>query len=262
MNIEHKDRTALITASSRGIGFGVAKVLAMDGADVILVSRSRENLEKAKTKIKEVSSSEVYTIQTDLTVKNDLEKIAEFTDELGGVDIFFFSTGGPPPGYFMETKDEDWEIAIKLLLYPAVFLSRHVAEHMVEREWGRIVILTSTAIKEPIPNIALSNVVRISLAGLVKTLAKELGRYNITVNGIMPGLIKTDRIINLAKDRATRENREMDAILEEFTASIPVGRLGEAEEIGYLVSFLCSDFASYINGAMIPVDGGKLNSVF
>ncbi|AFK21903.1 SDR family oxidoreductase [Pyrococcus sp. ST04] len=262
IKIDLSNRLAFTTASSKGIGFGVAKVLAMAGADVILLSRNEENLKKARDKIKEVANVDVSYIVADLTKREDLEKAVKEVENIGDPDIFFYSTGGPKPGYFMEMEMSDWEEAVKLLLYPAVYLTRKLVPGMERKGFGRIIYLTSVAIKEPIPNIALSNVVRISLAGLVRTLAKELGPKGITVNGIMPGIIQTDRVIQLAKDRAQREGKTLEEALEEYAKPIPLGRLGKPEEIGYLVAFLASDLGSYINGAMIPVDGGRLNSVF
>ena len=262
MEIRLDGKLAFTTASSKGIGFGVAKVLAMAGADVILLSRSEENLKRAQARIEELTGKKPLYIVADLTKREDLEKSVKEIADIGDVDIFFFSTGGPKPGYFMEMEMEDWEKAVNLLLYPAVYLTKALLPKMIEKKWGRIIYSTSVAIKEPIPNIALSNVVRISMAGLVRTLAKEVGKYGITVNGILPGIIRTDRVVQLAKDRAVREGKTLEEALSEYTKSIPLGRLGEPEEIGYLVAFLASEYGSYINGAMIPVDGGRLNSVF
>lgn len=262
MKIDLSGKLAFTTASSKGIGFGVAKVLAMAGADVIILSRNEENLKKAKEKIKEIADVNVEYIVADLTKKEDLERIVGEVKNIGDPDIFFYSTGGPKPGYFMEMTMEDWEEAVKLLLYPAVYLTRALVPGMEKKGFGRIIYSTSVAIKEPIPNIALSNVVRISLAGLVRTLAKELGPKGITVNGIMPGIIRTDRVIQLAQDKARREGKSLEEALQDYAKPIPLGRLGEPEEIGYLVAFLSSELGSYINGAMIPVDGGRLNSVF
>ncbi|MFA4641154.1 SDR family oxidoreductase [Pyrococcus kukulkanii] len=262
IKIDLSGRLAFTTASSKGIGFGVAKVLATAGADVILLSRNKDNLEKAKEKIKEVADVNVSYIVADLTKREDLARAVREVKDIGDPDIFFYSTGGPKPGYFMEMTMEDWEKAVDLLLYPAVYITKELVPGMERKKFGRIIYLTSVAIKEPIPNIALSNVVRISLAGLVRTLAKELGPKGITVNGIMPGIIETDRVIQLAKDKAEREGKTLEEALKDYASPIPLGRLGKPEEIGYLVAFLASDLGSYINGAMIPVDGGRLNSVF
>ncbi|MCD6572629.1 MAG: SDR family oxidoreductase [Thermoplasmata archaeon] len=259
MEINLDGKVAIVTASSKGIGFGVAKVFSMCNANVILLSRNEENLRIAAEKIETISGSKPKYIVADLTDKKQLENaIEEIKREKPS--IFFFSTGGVKPGYFMEMRKEDWDKAINLLLHPAIYLTKELLPDMIKRKWGRIIYLTSTAIKEVIPNIALSNVVRITMAGLVRTLAKEVGMYGITVNGIMPGMIKTDRIIQLARDKAKREGITMEEALKNLSATIPAARLGMPEEIGYFAAFLANDFASYINGALIPVDGGKLNS--
>jgi len=253
---------AVATASSKGIGFGVAKILATAGANVILLSRNEENLKKAQGMIEKDTGRKPKYIVGDLSNRDDLKRVVKETKEIGDPDIFFFSTGGPKAGFFMEKSMEEWEEAVNLLLYPAVFLSKEFLPKMIEKKWGRIVLSTSVAIKEPIPNIALSNVVRISMAGLVRTLAKEVGEHKVTVNGIMPGIIKTDRMIQLAKDKSEREGITTEEALDDYAKPIPIGRLGNPEEIGYMVAFLASEYASYINGALIPVDGGRLNSVF
>jgi 3-oxoacyl-[acyl-carrier protein] reductase len=253
---------AFTTASSKGIGFGVAKILSTAGADVILLSRNEANLKEAQKKIKEETGIKPEYIVADLSNRDDLIRVIKEIKEIGEPDIFFFSTGGPKAGFFMEKTMEEWEDSVNLLLYPAVYLSKELLSGMKEKKWGRIVYSTSVAIKEPIPNIALSNVVRISMAGLIRTLAKEVGEFGITVNGIMPGIIKTDRMVQLAKDKATREGKTAEEALDDYAKQIPTGRLGNPEEIGYMVAFLASEYASYINGALIPVDGGRLNSVF
>ena len=233
MEIKLDGKLAFVTASSRGIGFGAAK----------------KELEK--------SGSDVSYIVADLSKRDDLERI-----ETDSIDIFFFSTGGPRSGYFTELEMHDWENAANILLYPAVYFTKKVLPGMIEKKWGRIIYSTSVAIKEPISNIALSNVVRITMAGLVKTLSREVGKHGITVNGIMPGMIETERMKKLAEDRAKREEISIEEAMEKYAEPIPAGRLGMPEEIGYLAAFLSSEQASYINGTMIPVDGGRLNSVF
>ncbi len=261
MKIDLKGKKAFVTGSSKGIGYGVAEVFASCGADIILLSRNEENLKKAADKIREKYGVSVEYIVADLSIKKDLSKAAEYV-ERHGINIFFFSTGGPKPGYFMDMEMEDWENAVSLLLYPAVYLTKRILPDMINMHHGRIIYSTSVAIKEPIPNIALSNVVRISMAGLVKTLAKEVGKYGITVNGIMPGIIETERMKKLAEDRAKREGKSLEDALNDYLSPIPAHRMGKAEEIGYAAAFLASDYASYINGAMLPVDGGRLSSVF
>ena len=262
LQINLKNRLAFITASSKGIGFGVAKVFSECGANVILLSRNEKNLKEAKKSIEDKCGTEVSYIIADLSNKKDLNRAVEEIKDIGHIDVFFFSTGGPKPGYFMEMNMNNWRDAVDLLLYPAVYLTRELLPDMIRQRWGRIIYSTSVAIREPIPNIALSNVVRVSMAGLVRTLAKEVGNHGVTVNGIMPGIIKTDRIIKLAEDRAKREGKSVEMALSDYAAPIPVGRLGKPEEIGYAAAFLASDYASYVNGVMLPVDGGRLDSIF
>lgn len=262
IKIDLTGKLAFTTASSKGIGFGVAKRLSYAGAKVILLSRNGQHLKKAQEKIKHATGHKPEYVVADLTNREDLKDAVREVKSIGSPDIFFYSTGGPKPGYFMDLSMDEWETAVDLLLYPAVYLTKQLVPKMQEKEWGRLVYLTSSAIKEPLPHIALSSVVRTSLAGLVRSLAKELGPHGITVNGIMPGIIDTDRIKHLVQDQAEEENLTYEEALKEYTEPIPLGRLGNPEEIGDLVAFLTSNLGTYINGAMVPVDGGRLNSVF
>lgn len=237
-------------------------MLADCGADLIINSRDHERLEDARRKIASETGRDVAAVPGDMTSLADLEKLSREAKDRGGPDIFFYSTGGPRPGYFLELNMEDWEYAYRLLVRPAVFLTRELLPEMIERKWGRLIYLASVAIKEPIPNLVLSNVLRIGIAGLVRTLAKEVGGYGVTANGILPGIIHTSRVEELVRDIQQREGVSREDALRRLTSGIPSGRLGKPEEVGYLAAFLASDYAAYINGAMIPIDGGKLASVF
>jgi len=261
IQIDLSGKHALITASSRGIGKGIAKILSISGADILMVSRNIDRLSKAAEEIKIISNADVYYSKADLTKLEDLDKIIEKVRELfGNVDIFVFNTGGPRPGYFNELSIDDWRDAVSLLLYPAVYLTKAFIEDMKNRRWGRIIYSTSIAIKEPVNGLILSNTVRISMAGLVRTLAKEYGPYGVTINAIMPGYIETERIRELASKRATEEGKSINDVISDMAKNIPAGRMGRPEELGYLAAFLASEYASYINGAIIPVDGGLLSS--
>ncbi|HEW93317.1 short-chain dehydrogenase [Candidatus Geothermarchaeota archaeon] len=259
--IDLTGKKALVTASSKGIGKGIAEVLSIAGADVIIVSRDPNNLSKAADDIYKKSGKKVFYIPADLTVREDLEKIVNEAHKLvGDIDIFIFNTGGPKPGYFEDINLEDWVYAFRLLIYPAVYLTKAFIEGMKRRGWGRIIYSTSIAVKEPILGLTLSNSLRISMAGLVRTLAKEYGRYGITVNAIMPGYIKTERVMEIAREKARTEGISIEEFLDSMINRIPTHRMGIPEEIGYLTAFLASEHASYINGAIIPIDGGLLNS--
>jgi len=262
MKIDLTGKLALVTGSSKGIGFATAKILAESGARVILLSRNKNNLETAANKIKETTGEKPDYIIADLSKREDLFEAVEKLKKIGNPDIFFFSTGGPKPGFFMDKTFKDWEEAANLLLYPPIYIIKSILPSMINKKYGRIILSTSITIKEPIPSIALSDVIRISMAGLVKTLSKEVGIHNITVNGILPGIIETERMIELTKEKAKTQNISFEQAYNTYLEPIPSKRAGKPEEIGYLATFLASDFASYINGSMIPVDGGRLSSVF
>jgi len=262
MDLGLKGKVALITASTKGIGFGVARVFAEEGAHVVITSRNRENVEQAVAKLREVSSSEVFGITADLRSRADVENLVkQALDRFGGIDIMVYNTGPPKLGTFMELTFEDWEEGVRLLLLSAVWLTKLVVPSMIERGWGRLIYITSSTLKQILPNIVLSNTIRLSIAGLVKSLAVELGPKGITANGIMQGHIQTERAMRIAEDLASRNKISVDEALKIMARDIPLGRLGRPEEIGYLAAFLASDKAAYINGAMILIDGGYVKAV-
>jgi 3-oxoacyl-[acyl-carrier protein] reductase len=262
MQLGLKDKVALVTASSKGIGYGVAKVLASEGCRVIISSRNNDAIIRARDQIvQETGNREVHAFSADLTVKDDIEQLVKIaTEKFGGVDILAYNTGPPKPGTFSELSEADWEQGVKLLLMSAVWLAKRVLPSMEEKKWGRLVFITSTTLRQPIPNLVLSNTVRLSLAGLSKSLAAEYGGKGITSNGIMQGHILTDRQREIAEDTSRRTGKRIDYAMKQALLDVPLGRYGTPEEIGDLVAFLASDKASYITGAMIPIDGGMIRS--
>lgn len=262
MQLGLKDKVALVTASSKGIGYGVAKVLASEKCRVIISSRNNDGIIRARDQIvQETGNREVHAFSADLTVKDDIEQLVKIaTEKFGGVDILAYNTGPPKPGTFSELSEADWEQGVKLLLMSAVWLAKRVLPSMEEKKWGRLVFITSTTLRQPIPNLVLSNTVRLSLAGLSKSLATEYGGKGITSNGIMQGRILTDRQREIAQDTSRRTGKSIDDAMKQALAEVPLGRYGTPEEIGYLVAFLASDKASYITGTMIPIDGGMIRS--
>jgi 3-oxoacyl-[acyl-carrier protein] reductase len=262
MQLGLKNKVALVTASSKGIGYGVAKVLASEKCRVIISSRNNDAISRARDQIvQETGNREVHAFSSDLTAKDDIEQLVKIaTEKLGGVDILAYNTGPPKPGTFSELNEADWEKGVKLLLMSAVWLSKRVLPGMEQKKWGRLAFITSTTLRQPIPNLVLSNTVRLSLAGLSKSLATEYGGKGITSNGIMQGHILTDRQREIAEDTSRRTGKNIDDAMKQALADVPLGRYGTPEEIGYLVAFLASDKASYINGAMIPIDGGMIRS--
>jgi|SRR5438093_9078506 len=264
MELGLKGKVALVTASSKGIGFGVAKVLASEGCKVVISSRSVDSISRARDQIvRGTGNPEVYAFSADLTVKEDVDRLVKNAiEKFGGVDILAYNTGPPGPGTFNDLNEADWDYGVKLLLMNAVWLAKRILRSMERKKWGRLVFITSTTLRQPIPNLILSNTVRLSLAGLSKSLATEYGGMGITSNGIMQGHIMTDRQREIAEDISRRTGKSIDDAMKQALAEVPLGRYGTSEEVGYLVAFLASDKASYINGAMIPLDGGMLKSVF
>lgn len=253
-----KGKVSIVTAASRGIGAGVASVLAREGSDLVIASRDSARLEKLARGLEAKYGVSVVPVQADLTKREDVRRIAEAAiRHFGKVDVLAYNTGPPKPGAFMELSEEDWEYGVRLLLMSAVWITRDVLPHMVERRQGRLIYITSSTLKQPIPTLKLSNVIRISLAGLVKTLAYQLGPYNILVNGIMQGYVDTERVREVAAARAQREERKVEDVIKEIEREVPLGRLAKPEEIGELVAFLASDKASYITGSLILIDGGR-----
>ncbi len=264
MELGLKGKTALVPASSKGIGYGVAKVLAMEGCRVAIASRKKESIAKARNQIEhETGNREVLAVNADLTVRDDVHHFVDEAEKrFGPVDILAYNTGPPKPGTFHDLTENDWEMAVKLLLMNAIWLTKRVVSGMAQRKWGRLVYITSDTLKQPLPNLVLSNTVRISVAGLSKSLAVEYGSRGITSNGIMQGHILTDRQRQVAEDIASRTGQSVEDEMKGMVAQVPMGRYGTPEEVGHLVAFLASEKASYINGTMLTIDGGLIRSVF
>ncbi|ABM81442.1 SDR family oxidoreductase [Hyperthermus butylicus] len=251
----------LVTASTRGIGRGVAEVLLEEGAHVVINGRTRESVEKALEALR--GKGRVYGIAADLSVREDVERLVKEAARLmGGLDAVVYIAGPPRPGKFEQLGLEDWELAARLLALSAVWIAYYSLPYLKESKNPSMVYLTSVATREPLEDLALSNTMRIAVHGLVRTLARELGKYGIRVNAVMPGYILTDRIRQIAEKRAKERGVPVEQIYQEMASTIPLGRIGEPREVGYLIAFLISPYASYINGASIPIDGGYLRSVF
>jgi 3-oxoacyl-[acyl-carrier protein] reductase len=259
-----KDKVALVPASSKGIGLGVAKVLAAEGCKVVVSSRSEDSISKARDAIvKGTGNKNVHSVKADLAVKEDVDRLVDETkNKFGTIDILAYNTCPPKPGTFADLNDADWEQGLKLLLMSAVWLTKRVLPGMVQKKWGRLVYITSSTLRQPVPNLVLSNTVRLSLAGLSKSLALEYGSKGLTSNGIMQGHILTDRQRQVAQDISSRTGKSLEESMKQMVQDVPAGRYGSPEEVGCLVAFLASDKASYVNGTMLAIDGGLIRSVF
>jgi 3-oxoacyl-[acyl-carrier protein] reductase len=251
MDLGIEGRVALVMGASRGIGRGIAKVLAREGARVAIVSRSRERLDEAAAEIGEGVTPFVADA-------SDTERLAalpaEVADALGPVDILVANTGGPPLGGALDHELSEWEHAYRSLVLAPRVLAGTVVPGMRERGWGRIVNVGSMSTREPIAGLNLSNSHRMAAVGFLKTLAREVAADGITVNTVATGRFATDR---LADHTGSLEQAEGAA-----RTQVPAGRLGQPDEYGDLVAFLCSTRAAYITGTVIPIDGGLLNSAF
>lgn len=246
-------KNALILASSKGLGKAVATELAKEGANVFLCSRTEADLKNAAQEIGALSYKNVGYAVGDVSTKEGRERIlAKAKSKLGTIDILVTNSGGPPFGTFEEHDLEAWQNAYHLLLESTVAMIRGVLPDMKEKKWGRIISITSQAVKQPVAGLVLSNSVRTAIVGLLKTLSLELGPYNITVNNVMPGYTQTERLESLM---------EKNPKLNEVTNEIPLGRIGKPEEFAAAVTFLASERASYITGASIPVDGGCIKGI-
>lgn len=246
MHVDLRNRTAIVCGASSGIGLGIAESLAEAGANVVLFARRRELLERESARLGGLA------VAGDVRSAADVERLVATTVETyGGVDVLVNNSGGPPRTRAAELTPEQVEDAVELLLVSVIRLTGLCLPHLERSGRGRIVNVTSTTVREPIDDLALSNVVRPGVIGWAKSLARELGPKGITVNSIAPGRIDTDRIREVWPDGPSAED----------LAAIPLRRLGTPREVGDVVAFLASDRASYVTGTVIPVDGGILRSV-
>jgi 3-oxoacyl-[acyl-carrier protein] reductase len=263
MNFGLDGKVALVTAASKGIGYGTAKVLAGEGCRLVISSRDKESIEKARVSISSSSGNKnIFAISCDLTDRGGVDNLLrEAYKKFGGIDILAYNTGSPKQSAFLDLTDDDWDEGISLLLKSAVWLARGVIPSMIQRKWGRLIFITSLTLKQPIRNLVLSNVARLSIAGLSKTLSEEFGSYGITSNIVIQGHIGTDRQRAVIENLAKRTGISFEEAEKGRLREIPAGRFGTPEEIGNTVAFLASAGAAYINGASLNVDGGVIRSV-
>lgn len=257
-----KDKVALVTASSQGLGKAVAEAFAREGAKVAMCSRDQAKIDAAANDVR-AHGVDVLAVEADMTKAADIERLVQQTiDHFGGIDVLVTNAGGPPAGTFDRFDDDDWQAAFELTLMSAVRLIRQTIPTMRERGGGAIVAMTSSSIKQPIPNLLLSNVMRSGVASLIKTLADELAGDNIRLNTLVPGRIATPRIEELDRANAERLGIDIDEVTRRQLANIPMSRYGEPSEFANGAVFLASEAASYITGATLQVDGGMIRSVW
>ncbi|EWG08213.1 MAG: short-chain dehydrogenase/reductase SDR [Candidatus Aramenus sulfurataquae] len=259
MDLGIRNKRVIVTAASRGIGYATAKRFLEEGARVVISSHDENKLKEAYSKLREIG--EVHYVKADLTsVDEVINLVRKSNDILGGIDVLAYVTGSPKPGNFLELSDNDWEEGFKLLLMSAVVAIRESVKYM--RSGGRIILSTSMTLRQPIDNLDLSNVIRLSLAGLIKSASKLLAPRGILVNGIMPGWTLTERVDQLVKDRARRQGKKEEEVIAEITKEIPMARMAQPEEVANVILFLASSLSTYVTGAIIPVDGGITRCTF
>ena len=263
MDLNLKNKVAMVAASSKGLGYGIANSLAREGATLSIGSRNKKNIELAAEKLRKETGAQVLASVLD---SSSLESIQQWKNktlkEFGCVDKLVINAGGPPSGKFEDFSDSDWQAAFELNLLSAVRMIRETLPLMRKKGGGSILTITSMAVKEPIDVLILSNVMRSGVTSLVKSLSIQLAQYNIRLNNLMPGRINTDRIKTLDTLRSETQGISIEKVQEISHAQIPLGRYGKIEEFGSCGAFLLSDAASYITGSSLAVDGGTLKTVW
>ncbi|GAC1446661.1 MAG: SDR family oxidoreductase [Pyrinomonadaceae bacterium] len=262
MNLGLQGKVALIAAASRGLGRASAEELAAEGASLVLCARGEETLRQTCAAIAAAANVPVVGVQANVADADDVARVVQTAlERFGRVDILVTNTGGPPAGTFENLSRAMWDAATHLLLTSVLELTRAVLPGMKERRWGRILNVTSIAAKQPVENLMLSNSLRAAVTGFARTLANEVAPFGITVNNILPGYTRTERVVELAYSVAAKEGITPDEVSGRWEAEIPMKRLGEPQEFAALAAFLCSERASYITGSSIAVDGGWIRSL-
>jgi 3-oxoacyl-[acyl-carrier protein] reductase len=262
MDLGLKGKIAMVGGASKGLGFAVARALAAEGAQVCISSRDGEAIRQAACLIQRETGTEPLPVVADLGRADGIaDWHAATMRAFGGVDLLFANTGGPPAGTALSFDDLAWQGAFELLLMSVVRSVRLVVPSMLARKGGAILVGTSSSVKEPLPNLALSNVLRSGVTSLAKTLSVELAPQGIRVNTLIPGRIATDRLRQLDEIGARKSGAPLEDYQARAAAAIPLGRYGTPEDFGRVAAFLLSDAAAYITGAAVQVDGGLLKGL-
>ena len=261
MDFGIRGRIALVCGASKGIAYATAEALAHEGCSLAICSRDEGAISAAATRL-EALGAPVLWIAADLSTAVGIETVVREThSRYGHVDILIANTGGPPTGPAMEHDWAAWTSASELLLRSAVELTRAVVPGMRARKWGRVISITSKAVKEPVPSLVLSNSLRAAVTGYLRTLANEVAADGVTVNTVLPGFTATERLDTLAAATMQRSGVTRESVYAGWIAQTPAGRLGAPEELAATIAFLASDRAGFITGQAILVDGGAVNAL-
>jgi len=263
MDLGIKDKVALVTASSSGLGKAAALQFSREGAKVAICARHEEKLYKAKEAIVEETAGIVQAYPADVTQKDQIKRLVESTAaDLGPVEILVCNAGGPPPGLWDDFGPDDYREAVELNLMSTISLCYEVVPHMKAKKWGRIICIVSISAKQPIKNLILSNTARAGVLGFAKSFSDQTAPYGITVNSVCPGYTMTERVENLAKSFAESGKGTVEDFYRKAEAEIPMGRIGTTDEFGKTVAFLASEGAGYITGTALQIDGGYIKGLF
>ncbi len=255
-------RTAVVCGATQGIGYECAKILAEQGHKIVLVARNQEKLERVRTEINAINNLENQVLVADFSKPASVETaIRNWVNKGHVAQILVNNTGGPKGGAIASAPVSEFLDAFNQHLICNHILATALIPGMKQEQFGRIINIISTSVKQPLPNLGVSNTIRGAVANWSKTLANELGQFNITVNNVLPGATMTSRLQILAQTKADALEISVDEVFEEMAAESPMKRLAQPEEIAAAVAFLASDAASYINGINVPVDGGRTKSL-
>lgn len=262
MDLGIRGRVAVVAGSSQGLGRAIAEALAAEGVNLVINSRSPDKLLSVKADLQEAHGIRVEAVPCDLSQANGASDLISAAERaFDRVDILVTNTGGPPAGMFEDHSAEVWDAAIAQNLTSVINLIRHALPGMKKRRWGRIVNVTSISVKQPVKGLILSNALRAGVTGLAKTVSNEVAEFNVTVNNVLPGFTRTERLSHLAEAISERDGITVDEAYAGWTSEIPMGRVGEPDEFGAMAAFLCSEQASYITGQSIAVDGGWIKGL-
>ncbi|RYL91544.1 SDR family oxidoreductase [Sporolactobacillus sp. THM7-4] len=262
MDLNLKGKHALVLASSAGLGKAIARQLLLEGAEVIISSRSTQRLSETAAELANGTGGKVFYFAADVSKKSDLDALIEFTRrKFAALDILVNNAGGPPGGDFLSLTDADWQKAFELNLLSYIRMIRSAVPLIEKAGGGHIVNIASSSIKRPIDGLVLSNTFRLGIVGLTKTLAGELAGKKILINTLAPGRIATDRVANLDQRKSERSGIPVEEIRSRSEAQIPLGRYGTPDEFARVAAFLLSDASSYVTGSSVLVDGGLVRSI-
>ena len=265
MNLNLKNKNAIVCASSQGLGRAAALDLAEEGVNLAICSRDQDKINKVKEEIHQKINSEIKVIalQVDLDSPDEIQAFyKQVENDLGSVDILVNNNGGPPPSTFEQLSDDDWQKAFNSTMMSCLRLSKLVIPNMKKNAWGRIINISSVSVKTPVNGLFLSNSLRMGVLGWAKALSDELAPHGVTVNTVCPGYTRTERVEAILETQSNSSGLKKEEIEKSIAENIPMKRVGEAEDLAGLITFLASEKADYMTGLAIQVDGGSARTFY